>query len=126
VGIRVRINLLEVNQLLANQNTASFQIGMIRWSRQYDTDTILAGIQALSSTQKWYANEDLDRLIIRGRQTLDRPAREKIYQEIFKVMVEDPGYVFLHAQDSVWGKRAAADWSFNAFAGNASLTLLYK
>src|SRR5206468_10088339 len=32
VGIRVKINLLEVNQLLGNQNTANFQIGMIRWS----------------------------------------------------------------------------------------------
>jgi len=39
--------------------------------------------------------------------------------------VEDPGYVFLHAQDSVWGKRAS-DWDFNIFAGNGSLTLFFR
>ena len=126
VGIRVKINLLEVNQLLANQNIGNFQIGMIRWSRQYDSDTIIAGIQAQSTTQKWYANEEVDKLIVKGRETLDRTAREKVYQELYKAMVEDPGYVFLHAQDSVWGKRATSDWSFNAFVGNASMTLFFK
>ena len=126
VGIRVKINLLEVNQLLANQNTANFQIGMIRWSRQYDSDTIIAGIQAQSTTQKWYASDQVDALIAKARETLDRTAREKLYQELYKAMVEDPGYVFLHAQDSIWGKRASSDWTFNAFAGNASLTVFYK
>jgi peptide/nickel transport system substrate-binding protein len=126
VGIRVKINLLEVNQLLANQNTGTFQIGMIRWSRQYDSDTIIAGIQAQSTTQKWYASEQVDALIAKARETLDRTAREKLYQELYKAMVEDPGYVFLHAQDSIWGKRASSDWTFNAFAGNASLTVFYK
>src|SRR5262245_17951129 len=126
VGIRVKINLLDVNQLIGNQNTANFQIGMIRWSRQVDSDTIIAGIQAQSSTQKWYANEEVDRLIVKGRETLDRAAREKVYQDLYRAMVEDPGYVFLHAQDSIWGKRASSDWDFNAFAGNASLTLLVR
>ena len=126
VGIRVKINLLEVNQLLGNQNTANFQIGMIRWSRQVDSDTIIAGIQAQSSTQKWYANEEVDKLIVKGRETLDRAAREKVYQDLYRAMVEDPGYVFLHAQDSIWGKRAASDWDFNVFAGNASLTLFFR
>jgi hypothetical protein len=41
-------------------------------------------------------------------------------------MVEDPGYVFIHAQDSIWGKRATSDWGFNAFCGNASLTLFFR
>jgi peptide/nickel transport system substrate-binding protein len=126
VGIRVKINLLEVNQLLGNQNNASFQIGMIRWSRQYDSDTIIAGIQAQSTTQKWYANEEVDKLIVKARETLDRAAREKVYQELYKAMVEDPGYVFLHAQDSIWGKRASSDWGFNAYAGNGSLTLFFR
>jgi peptide/nickel transport system substrate-binding protein len=126
VGIRVKINLLEVNQLLGNQNTANFQIGMIRWSRQYDSDTIIAGIQAQSTTQKWYASEEVDRLIVKGRETLDRAAREKVYQDLYRAMVEDPGYVFLHAQDSVWGKRTSSDWGFNAFVGNASMTLFFK
>ncbi|HXA95780.1 MAG TPA: ABC transporter substrate-binding protein, partial [Candidatus Dormibacteraeota bacterium] len=126
VGIRAKLNLIEVNQLLANQNTGTFQVGMIRWSRCYDSDTILAGIQAQSTTQKWSGSEELDKLIIKARQTLDKGAREKIYQEIYRVMVEDPGYIYVHAQDSVWGKRAVTDWSFQAFAGNTSLTLLYK
>ena len=126
VGIRAKLNLIEVNQLLANQNTGTFQVGMIRWSRCYDSDTILAGIQAQSTTQKWSGSEELDKLIIKARQTLDKGAREKIYQEIYRVMVEDPGYIYVHAQDSVWGKRASTDWSFQAFAGNTSLTLLYK
>ena len=91
VGIRVKINLLEVNQLLGNQNNANFRIGMIRWSRQYDSDTIIAGIQAQSTTQKWYANEEVDKLIVKARETLDRAAREKVYQELYKAMVEDPG-----------------------------------
>jgi len=126
VGIRAKLNLIEVNQLLANQNTGSFQVGMIRWSRCYDSDTILAGIQAQSTTQKWSGSEELDKLIVKARQTLDKGAREKIYQDIYKAMVDDPSYIYVHAQDSVWGKRAATDWSFQAFAGNASLTLFYK
>ncbi len=126
VGIRVKINLLEVNQLLGNQNNANFQIGMIRWSRQYDSDTIIAGIQAQSTTQKWYANEEVDKLIVKARETLDRAAREKVYHDLYKAMVEDPGYVFLHAQDSVWGKRASSDWDFSVFAGNGSLTLFFR
>jgi peptide/nickel transport system substrate-binding protein len=126
VGIRVKLNLIEVNQLFTNQNAGNFQIGMIRWSRQYDSDTIIAGISALSTSQKWYASPEVDRLIAKGRETLDRAAREKVYQDLYRALVEDPGYIYLHAQDSVWGKRASNDWSFNAFAGNASLTLFYK
>lgn len=126
VGIRVKLNLIEVNQLFTNQNAGNFQIGMIRWSRQYDSDTIIAGISALSTTQKWYGSPEVDRLIAKGRETLDRAAREKVYQDLYRALVEDPGYIYLHAQDSVWGKRASSDWSFNAFAGNASLTLFFK
>ena len=76
--------------------------------------------------QKWYANEEVDRLIVKGRETLDRAAREKVYQDLYRAMVEDPGYIFLHAQDSVWAKRASSDWSFNPFVGNASHTLFFK
>jgi peptide/nickel transport system substrate-binding protein len=126
VGIRVKLNLIEVNQLFTNQNAGNFQIGMIRWSRQYDSDTIIAGISALSTTQKWYGSPEVDRLIAKGRETLDSAAREKVYQDLYRALVEDPGYIYLHAQDSVWGKRASSDWSFNAFAGNASLTLFFK
>jgi len=126
VGIRVKFNLLEVTQLLSSQNTGNFQIGMIRWSRQYDSDTIIAGIQAQSTTQKWYANAEVDQLIAKGRATLDPVARVKVYQELYKALVEDPPYAYIHAQDSVWGKRASSDWSFNAVYGNASITLFYQ
>jgi peptide/nickel transport system substrate-binding protein len=126
VGIRVKINLLEVNQLLANQNTGNFQVGMIRWSRTYDADTTIAGLRAQSTIQKWYANEEVDRLIVRGRETLDPAAREKVYQALYKALVDDPPYVYLHAQDSVWAKRAASDWTFNVFVGNASQALFFK
>jgi peptide/nickel transport system substrate-binding protein len=126
VGIRVKINLLEVNQLFTNQNAANFQIGMIRWSRQYDTDTIVAGIQAQSTTNGWYANAEVDQLIAKGRTTLDPAARVKVYQDLYRAMVEDPGYIFTHAQDTLWAKRASSDWGFNPFAGNASNTLFYN
>jgi len=126
VGIRVTIKLLEVNQLFADQNAANFQIGMIRWSRQYDTDTIIAGIQVQSGTQKWYTNPGIDALIAKGRETLNPAARDKVYQDLFKALVEDAPYVYTHAQDSVWAKRASTDWSFEPFVGNLSMTLLHK
>ena len=126
VGVRVKLNLLEVNQLLANQNNATFQVGMIRWSRTYDADTTIAGLRAQSTIQKWYANDEVDKLIVRGRETLDRAAREKVYQALYKALVDDPPYIYLHAQDSVWAKRAASDWTFNVFVGNASQALFFK
>jgi peptide/nickel transport system substrate-binding protein len=99
---------------------------MIRWSRQYDTDTLVSGFQPLSTTQKWYKNEQVDQLVIKGRQTLDMKERDKVYQDLYKALVEDPGYVFLHAQDNVWGKRASSNWEFSNFGGNTSLTLFYQ
>ena len=49
-----------------------------------------------------------------------------LFERLYKALVEDPGYVYIHAQDNVWGKRASSDWTFNAFFGNASMTLFYK
>jgi len=58
--------------------------------------------------------------VAKGRQTLDAAARVKVYQDLYRAMVEDPGYIFTHAQDTLWAKRASSDWGFNPFAGNAS------
>lgn len=127
VGVRVKINLIEVNQLLAAQNPPpNFQIGMIRWSKTYDPDTTIAGLRAHSSAQQWFQNEEVDRLVVKGRETLDRAAREKVYQDLFRALVEDPPYIYLHAQDSVWAKRASNPFTFNMFVGNASQYLLFR
>ncbi|HXX39767.1 MAG TPA: ABC transporter substrate-binding protein [bacterium] len=126
VGIRVNINLIETNQLFTNQDAGHFQIGMERWSRQYDTDTILAGISVQSGTQPYYANPDVDALLAKGRQTLDPAARGKVYQQLFQVLVEDAPFVYTHAQDAIWAKRTSVPWVFTPFVGNAGMTLLNK
>jgi peptide/nickel transport system substrate-binding protein len=126
VGIRVNINAMDPNTLFADQDAGHFQIGMIRWSRQYDTDTLIAGIEAQSTTQKWYANTRVDRLIADGRHTIDPAARDRVYQQLFAVLVDDPPYIYTHAQDALWAKRASVRWGFSPFAGNGGVTLLNK
>jgi peptide/nickel transport system substrate-binding protein len=125
VGIRMSLDQMEVNQLFAKQNDGDFMVGMIRWSRQYDTDTVIAGVSTQGGTQKWFKSDAIDQLIVKARETLDPTARTKVYQDLYQAMVDDPPYVYLHAQDQVWGKRAASNWNINVFSGNASLTLFY-
>lgn len=123
IGVNVNINLIELTQLFSEQEEGNFEIGLIRWSRQIDTDTVVAGLRVESAQNPWYANEDVDRLAASGRSTLDTAEREQIYRELYQVMVEDPPFVYIHAQDEAWGKQTSSAWELHPFAGNAGVTL---
>ena len=109
-GVRVKLNLMEVNQLLANQNNATFQVGMIRWSRTYDPDTTIAGLRAQSTIAEVVqqrGGRPPHRARAARRSTGPR-ARRSTRRSTGR-MVDDPPYIYLHAQDSVWAKRASSD-----------------
>ena len=76
--------------------------------------------------QQWYANEEVDRLVVKGRETLDRAAREKVYQELFRALVEDPPLHLPPRPGLGLGQARHEPFSFNMFVGNASQYLLFK
>lgn len=50
-----------------------------------------------------YKNEEVDRLIEEGNRTIDRERREAIYRRCFRLIHEDPPWLFLYNHENTFG-----------------------
>jgi len=77
-------------------------------SRHYIWDPDLYNVWHSSKTREgeWnflsYKNSQVDELLERGRNTVDRPQRQSIYQRIQEIMAQDPPCVFLSNADAIF------------------------
>jgi peptide/nickel transport system substrate-binding protein len=100
-GIKMNIREMEWTALLKivnNPGPKQFDAVMIGWSLGLDPDTY-----ALWHSKEYpkgfnfvgYYNQQVDKLSVQGRETLERAQRQKIYSQIQKQIAQDQPYYFL-------------------------------
>ena len=106
IGIKVKIRVLEwaafVNDFI---NKRRFDATILGWTIPLDPDIYDVWHSSKTGPQELnfisYKNEEVDRLIERGRDTFDQKERKKYYDRIQEILAEDQPYTFLYVPDAL-------------------------
>ncbi|MDI6801913.1 MAG: peptide-binding protein [Thermodesulfovibrionales bacterium] len=105
-GIEMNIKVLEWQALLHEFiDKKRFEAIIMGWALSRDPD--LYDIWHSSKTKERefnfisYKNEEVDRLLIQGRQTFNMEKRKKIYHRIHEILAEEQPYTFLYVPDAL-------------------------
>ncbi|WP_350344391.1 peptide-binding protein [Proteinivorax tanatarense] len=102
VGVKANPELVEWQTFLSNHiDVGEFHVAILGWNLGSDpdpynifhSDNIDTGFNHIG-----YENEDVDRLIEKGRFSVDPEERAEYYAELQQIMSEDLPYTFLFAQ----------------------------
>lgn len=128
IGLKVNIRIVEwstfLNQYISEKNFDAIILG---WSTAVDPDQY--SLWHSEQTQKGqynfmsYKNEEVDRLLVKARETFDKNERIKMYGRIQDIMHDDPPCIFLYYPENLVAihKRfkevelapAGIGWNFN-------------
>ncbi|MCX8069697.1 MAG: peptide-binding protein [Thermodesulfovibrionales bacterium] len=106
IGIDMTIKVLEWQAMLHEFiDKKRFEAVIMGWSLSRDPDCY--DIWHSSKTKEGefnfisYKNEEVDRLLLLGRQVFDIGERKKIYDRIQEILAEEQPYIFLYIPDSL-------------------------
>jgi peptide/nickel transport system substrate-binding protein len=106
VGIEMNIKVLEWQAMLHEFiDKKRFEAVIMGWALSRDPD--IYDIWHSSKTKEGefnfisYKNEEIDRLLIEGRQTFDMTKRKKIYHRIHEILAEEQPCTFLYVPDAL-------------------------
>lgn len=105
VGIELNIRVLEWQSFLELVTKRQFQAVLLGWSLSRDPD--LYDIFHSSKTKPGefnfvgYGNPEVDILIEKAREVLDREERKKLYKRVHALITEDQPYTFLYVPDTI-------------------------
>jgi len=106
IGIKVKIRVLEwaafVNDFI---NKRRFDATILGWSIPLDPDIYDVWHSSKTGPQELnfisYKNEEVDKLIEKGRGTFDQKERKKYYDRIQEILAEEQPYTFLYVPDAL-------------------------
>lgn len=99
-GVKLNLQLLDWNALLKNMDESKFDAVALRWgggSVDLDPKQIWhsASIGKGGSNFIGYSNKEVDKLIDKAREELDKQKRIPLFQEIYRKIAEDAPYAFM-------------------------------
>ena len=106
IGIKVKIRVLEwaafVNDFI---NKRRFDATILGWTVPLDPDIYDVWHSSKTGPQELnfisYKNEEVDKLIEKGRGTFDQKERKKYYDRIQEILAEEQPYIFLYVPDAL-------------------------
>lgn len=106
VGIDMNIKVLEWQALLHEFiDKKRFEAIILGWALSRDPDLYDIWHSSKSREGEFnfisYKNEEVDRLLIEGRQTFDMQKRKKIYHRIHEILADEQPYTFLFVPDAL-------------------------
>jgi peptide/nickel transport system substrate-binding protein len=115
VGIRVRIVPTDRTKLQRDANEGTFEgITSLAWGTQFEPDPMLQFVMA----KPHLSTPRIQELTKLGRAEVDLEKRRRLYQELYRLASEDALWLFVHAQDELWGKRRDVPWTPHNVAGS--------
>ena len=110
IGIEVKIQLLEWSSFIkivnAHQSPKAYDAVILGWSLGLDPD----GYSIWHSSQYpkgfnfiGYQNSSVDKLLEKGRTTIDQAKRKSIYKTIYQDIANDVPYLFLYFPETLLG-----------------------
>ena len=115
VGMKVKVQLHEWNayrklgRILANE-TGAFDL-KYGWNSNewFDASRIVSHITCKGSSSK-LCNKKVDELMDKAIKTLDQKQRDKLYQEVWAILHEDPHAIYLLQQNLIYGLAKRLEW----------------
>lgn len=106
IGIKVKIRVLEwaafVNDFI---NKRRFDATILGWTIPLDPDIYDVWHSSKTGPQELnfitYKNDEVDKLIEKGRGTFDQKERKKYYDRIQEILAEEQPYLFLYVPDAL-------------------------
>jgi peptide/nickel transport system substrate-binding protein len=119
VGIGVDLRVNEFATLFADLKKGNFQISLMQIPEISEPDLYINFFASeriptrdnldAGGNRERYRNPEIDRLIIEGRRTLDRPGRKRVYSQIQKIIAREVPVVSLWHEDNIAAMRKNVD-----------------
>jgi peptide/nickel transport system substrate-binding protein len=108
VGITLHIITAEPTKLLDDYVAGNWQGFLISpWGKESGVDFML---RYTHYNHPAYPDEQLNKLVDKGSQTIDPAEREAALQELTRYVHEQAYNLEIHSQSEFWAKRAEIDW----------------
>ncbi len=103
VGVEAEIQTAEWTQYLANRRANQYDISLGGWMGDNgDPDNFLYSLLASEnvgqSNTSWYANPQVDQLLVQAQEATDQEERKRLYQQAELIIVDEAPWVFLGYQ----------------------------
>ena len=108
VGIRCAIKALEYTQFNQTWKDGTAPLRMATWSPLYDPSTLLGLVFAKEGYLSRYISEEASELIAQGAAETDAAKRTSLYQQLGRVMHDDPAAIYLWNLTGIYGVSARA------------------
>jgi peptide/nickel transport system substrate-binding protein len=100
IGIEVELNTVPWNEMLGNHVlSGDFEMMLMGLSLTPDPDAFKVFHTTEGLNFGAYSNEELDSLLIQGRETADIQARKEIYGDMQAILAADLPYIFLFSRE---------------------------
>jgi peptide/nickel transport system substrate-binding protein len=124
VGIKITLLPTERAKSQADILSGSFALSTSAWGASYDPIRMLSWFYL--GEKAALPDVRLPELINRASTELDAAKREQLFREIFRYHVDNALWLYIHAQDELWAKRADVDFQLYPVRGNKGTTLFFK
>ncbi|MGC4105931.1 MAG: ABC transporter substrate-binding protein [Thermomicrobiales bacterium] len=112
VGIRCTIKALEYTEFNQTWKDGSAPLRMVTWSPLYDPSTLLGLVFAKDGYLSRYTNVEANELIAQAATETDVAKRTSLYQQLGRVMHDDPAAIYLWNMTGIYGVSSRAQaWS---------------
>jgi len=103
VGIRCTIKALEYTQFNQTWKDGTAPLRMVTWSPLYDPSTLLGLVFAKDGYLSRYTNTEANDLIAQAAAETDAAKRTSLYQQLGRVMHDDPAAIYLWNLTGIYG-----------------------
>jgi len=107
IDIDVAVEALESGVFFEDLNAGEFDMTFVGWVGFVDPDQFTWNLFHSEGkyNQQGYADARVDRLLVKGRRTLDRPERKKIYADVLRRVVREAPMVFCYVNPQISARR---------------------
>jgi peptide/nickel transport system substrate-binding protein len=108
VGVRLKLVPTERSKIQKDGQEGTFA-GMtsIAWGTQFEPDAMLGWVFA----RPHLSTPRIQELVEQGRGEVDLEKRRRVYQELYRQAHDEALWLFVHAQDELWGARKDVPWT---------------
>jgi peptide/nickel transport system substrate-binding protein len=110
-GFEVKIEVLELNTLIAKATKGDYEAAVVIWSGRADPDGNISIWLTCEGFLNWgkYCSKDLDQILADARAKTDPVARLADYTAAARIYLRDRGHIFLYNYKWLWGLSEKVD-----------------
>lgn len=108
IGMEVELQISDFATLLTDLKAGEYDLSLLGWTGAGDPDLVATLVYFSDNIPPagWnimhYKNDRVDELIKKGRLTFDQAERQKVYQELYRILNDELPVVFLWSENSLY------------------------